>query len=80
MARRARFGQTSTRFDTATASYSFQGDLVLDPFAGIGTVGIACLGLERRYYLVERVKAYVDEFARWRDRLGCSSPIPGTSL
>jgi len=50
--------------------YSFQGDLVLDPFAGIGTVGIACLGLARRYYLIERVKAYVDEFYRWKDRLG----------
>ena len=51
--------------------YSIQGDLVLDPFAGIGTVGIACLGLDRRYYLIERQEKYLDEFHRWKRRLGC---------
>jgi DNA modification methylase len=50
--------------------YSFQGDLVLDPFAGIGTVGIACLGLARRYYLIERKQKYLDEFHRWKRQLG----------
>jgi DNA modification methylase len=56
--------------------YSIQGDMVLDPFAGVGTVGIACLGLERRYYLIEWVKTYVDEFYRWMHRLGLGDMRP----
>ena len=40
--------------------YSFEGDLVLDPFAGIGTVGQAAAALGRRYLLVERDEAYVE--------------------
>jgi DNA modification methylase len=48
--------------------YSFQGDVVLDPFAGVGTVGIACIGLDRRYYLIERQVKYLDEFHRWKRR------------
>jgi DNA modification methylase len=59
--------------------YSFKGDLVLDPFAGIGTVGIACLGLARRYYLIERVKTYVEEFYSWKGRLS-SQPDLGPAL
>jgi len=58
---------------------ALQGDVVLDPFAGIGTVGIACLGLDRRYYLIERVKRYVDEFYSWKDRLS-SQPDFGPAL
>jgi DNA modification methylase len=56
--------------------YSLQGDVVLDPCAGIGTVGIACLGLDRRYYLIERVKRYVDEFYSWMHRLGLGDMRP----
>lgn len=33
--------------------YSFKGDLVLDPFAGIGTVGKAAARLGRRFVLIE---------------------------
>lgn len=32
--------------------YSFKGDVILDPFAGIGTVGEAAVKLERRFVLI----------------------------
>ena len=34
--------------------YSFKGDVVLDPFAGIGTVGKAAVKLNRRFVLLEQ--------------------------
>jgi len=40
--------------------YSFRQDVVLDPFAGIGTVGRAAARLGRRFVLMEREKTYVD--------------------
>jgi DNA modification methylase len=40
--------------------YSFEGDVVLDPFAGIGTVGEAAARLGRRFVLAEQDPAYVD--------------------
>jgi DNA modification methylase len=40
--------------------YSFKGDVVLDPFAGIGTVGKAAAKLERRFVLIEQDLAYVN--------------------
>jgi DNA modification methylase len=40
--------------------YSFEGDLVLDPFAGIGTVGEAAARLKRRFALAERDAEYVE--------------------
>jgi DNA modification methylase len=39
--------------------YSFKGDVVLDPFAGIGTVGKAAVKLERRFVLLEQNPKYV---------------------
>lgn len=39
--------------------YSFQGDVVLDPFAGSGTVGAAAAKLERRFVLFEINPDYV---------------------
>lgn len=36
------------------------GDLVLDCFAGMATVGIACLLLKRRYFLVENNPVYYE--------------------
>ncbi len=35
-------------------------DVVLDPFAGSGTTGIACVFSERNYILIEREKEYYD--------------------
>ena len=40
--------------------YSFKSDVVLDPFAGIGTVGKAAAKLDRRFVLIELEKKYVD--------------------
>lgn len=40
--------------------YSFKGDVVLDPFAGIGTVGKAATKLERRFVLIEKEQKYID--------------------
>lgn len=49
--------------------YSFKGDVVLDPFAGIGTVGKAAVKLARRFVLLEQNPKYVsiirDEAKTW---------------
>ena len=39
---------------------SRKGDVVLDPFAGSGTTGIACVFSERNYLLIEREKEYFE--------------------
>ncbi len=39
--------------------YSFVGDVVLDPFAGIGTTGKAATKLGRRFVLIEKEEQYV---------------------
>jgi DNA modification methylase len=41
------------------AYYSFKGDVVLDPFAGIGTVGKAAVKLGRRFVLIEQNPQYI---------------------
>jgi DNA modification methylase len=41
------------------AYYSFKNDVVLDPFAGIGTVGKAAVKLGRRFVLLEQNPKYV---------------------
>lgn len=40
--------------------YSFKEDVVLDPFAGIGTTGKAALQSGRRFVLIEKEKKYVN--------------------
>jgi len=40
--------------------YSFKNDVVLDPFAGIGTVGKAATRLGRRFVLIEQDSSYVE--------------------
>ncbi len=40
--------------------YSFKGDVVLDPFAGIGTTGKAAAKLGRRFVLLEQELRYVE--------------------
>lgn len=40
--------------------YSFKNDVVLDPFAGVGTVGQAAVKLGRRFVLIEKEPRYVD--------------------
>ena len=50
--------------------YSFEDDVILDPFAGIGTAGKAAVRLNRRFVMVDlddedhgkkEKKSYVDE-------------------
>jgi DNA modification methylase len=40
--------------------YSFVDDVVLDPFAGSGTVGLAATKLNRRFVLVDKEPKYID--------------------
>lgn len=52
--------------------YSFKNDVVLDPFAGIGTVGKAAVKLGRRFVLLEQNPKYVsiirEEAKSWLGR------------
>ena len=40
--------------------YSYQDQTVLDPFAGSGTVGVACVELKRKYILIEHSEDYCE--------------------
>ena len=44
--------------------YSFEGDCVLDPFAGTGTVGRVANAMGRRFILVEKQQAYFEVMER----------------
>lgn len=44
--------------------YSYEGDLILDPFAGSGTTGLACINTNRSYILIEKEKKYCDIILR----------------
>ncbi len=55
--------------------YSFQGDSVLDPFAGIGTVGRVASSLERKFILIEKRPDYFEEIRYQLIDLFASSPI-----
>lgn len=41
-------------------SWSNEGDTVLDPFAGSGTTGVACLNTGRKYILIEKDPTYCE--------------------
>jgi DNA modification methylase len=69
--------------DRVIRYYSFEGDVVLDPFAGAGTVGEVASRLSRRFVLAESNPDYVDvirrDVVRWLGRsskdvlcVGCS--------
>jgi DNA modification methylase len=51
------------------AYYSFKGDAILDPYAGLGTVGAAASLLGRRFVLIEKERKYVniilEEVKKW---------------
>lgn len=44
--------------------YSYVGDIVLDPFAGSGTVGIAADKLNRRFLLIEKSEDYFNNMVK----------------
>lgn len=50
--------------DRVIKYYSFKGDVVLDPFAGIGTVGESCVANHRRFVLSEMSPEYVEIIRR----------------
>ena len=50
--------------------YSYEGDMVCDPFAGSGTVAVVANRMARNYFVVERQPRY---FARLTAALGTSS-------
>ncbi len=52
--------------------YSFKDDLVLDPFAGTGTVGRVAHSLERRFLLIDNEPKY---YKYMKDTLGSLIPI-----
>ena len=56
--------------------YSMAGDLVFDPFAGSGTVGLTALRMERRALLAELDAAYV---RRIQQRVGMQMRVGTTA-
>lgn len=71
--------------------YSFKGDVVLDPFAGSGTVGDAASGLGRRFVLFELNPEYIkiiqEATPSWLGKaaddilwLNCPPPSPAMTL
>lgn len=46
---------------------SYEGQLIIDPFAGSGVLGEACKGMKRNYYLIERDH---ESFVKIQQRLG----------
>ncbi len=56
--------------------YSFKGDIVFDPFAGIGTVGGAALMLERFFLLAEKQEEYIQKTMQTFDDPLFNDPCP----
>lgn len=44
--------------------YSYQGDLIFDPFGGSGTLGRAALGLNRYFFMTEKEGIYIDRMRK----------------
>lgn len=55
--------------------YSFKGDVVFDPFAGSGTMGVAAKALERYFFLTEKDEKY---FQVIKKNLGSKSLFSNT--
>jgi DNA modification methylase len=54
--------------------YSFQGDSVLDPFAGTGTVGRVAAAMRRRFVLIEKRPDYFNIMRRELQQITLSHP------
>ena len=55
--------------------YSFEGDCVLDPFAGTGTVGRVANAMNRRFILIEKQPDYYDVMQRELRQLPFAQPV-----
>ena len=55
--------------------YSFEGDCVLDPFAGTGTVGRVANAMGRRFILIEKHPEYYEVMQRELRQLPLSQPV-----
>ncbi|MCQ3814308.1 MAG: site-specific DNA-methyltransferase [Acidimicrobiia bacterium] len=55
--------------------YSFSGDVVLDPFAGIGTVAKACIDNDRRFVMAEVSDEYIGTMKRNLAKWGGSGDV-----
>ncbi len=55
--------------------YSFEGDCVLDPFAGTGTVGRVANGMGRRFILIEKQPDYFEVIQRELRQMPLSQPV-----
>ena len=53
-------------------SWSNEGDTVLDPFAGSGTTGVACINTNRKYICIEKDKKY---FEIGKNRINNHQPL-----
>jgi len=49
-----------THYQKLVEMFSNEGDTVLDPFAGSGTTGIACLNTGRKFILIEKDAGYCE--------------------
>ena len=47
-------------FEYLLSKFSNEQDLILDPFAGSGTTGVACKNLNRNFILIEKEQEYID--------------------
>lgn len=55
--------------------YSFEGDSVLDPFAGTGTVGRVAANMGRRFILLENRADYFEVMRKELSQMGLHSPV-----
>jgi len=47
-------------FEYLLSKFSYEGETILDPFAGSGTTAVACINTKRKYILIEKEKEYID--------------------
>lgn len=55
--------------------YSFEGDCVLDPFAGTGTVGRVAAAMGRRFVVVEKRTDYFETMRQELGQLGFNAEV-----